>query len=117
VFKKVITIPPLRERAEDILPLANYFIGELLRKKVVDRRLGLSPSAEQAMTAYNFPGNVRELEEVIFHASIVACAEGAPVIEGGKMAEAIEAGRWKRSEPGCARASQKEGRLDIAIET
>jgi transcriptional regulator with GAF, ATPase, and Fis domain len=60
-FHKDITIPPLRERPEDILPLANYFIGELLRKEVVDRRLGLSPSGEQALTKYNFHGNVRLL--------------------------------------------------------
>src|SRR5579862_1221506 len=55
-----IVIPPLRERPEDILPLARFFIGHYNRK--FPREIeGASPATEQAMMAHDWPGNVREL--------------------------------------------------------
>ncbi len=59
-----ISIPPLRDRSEDILILANYFLN---RCSVVMAKQGLSFSreAEAAMESYPWPGNVRELENVI----------------------------------------------------
>ena len=65
-----IMVPPLRERAEDILELAGYF----LERHRYTRRLALSPGAMEALQAYHWPGNVRELERVIERA--VALAEG-----------------------------------------
>jgi transcriptional regulator with PAS, ATPase and Fis domain len=59
-----INIPPLRERLEDILPLANYFIERTC--KVNDRPLmHLSEEAQAYLTTYPWPGNVRELENAI----------------------------------------------------
>src|SRR5262249_37462965 len=54
-----ITVPPLRERAEDILPLTQHFLSHLARSA---RRAApeLSDSAKAALTAYAWPGNVRE---------------------------------------------------------
>jgi DNA-binding NtrC family response regulator len=67
----VIRIPPLRERRDDVLPLAAHFLArfrvELGRPAVV-----LSPAAEAALLAYEWPGNVRELRNVIERAVIVA---------------------------------------------
>lgn len=62
-----IRIPPLRERREDIAPLANYFLRKANEK-------GLSPKildAEtiEAMQAYDWPGNVRELENMMYRLS------------------------------------------------
>lgn len=58
-----IRIPPLRERKEDILPLAE----RLLRKHGGDAPLApLTPALEQAMLEYDWPGNVRELENLMF---------------------------------------------------
>lgn len=88
-FDKSIMIPPLRERHSDILPLANYRINELVSKEVIKRRLDLSVSAERALTSYEFPGNVRELEKIIFDAAVHACAENSPIIEGVKIDEAV----------------------------
>jgi len=59
-----LTIPPLRQRREDILPLARRFLSELARE--TNRRiLGLSPAAEEAMLEHSWPGNVRELRNVV----------------------------------------------------
>jgi DNA-binding NtrC family response regulator len=59
-----LTIPPLRERRDDILPLAEYFI----RKHEPKSRLGifqLTPEFAAQLEAHEWPGNVRELENVI----------------------------------------------------
>ena len=61
-------LPPLRDRTEDILPLAEAFIkkyNSILGTKVV----GISPEAEQLMQQYSWPGNVRELENAIERAA------------------------------------------------
>lgn len=59
-----ILIPPLRERIEDILPLANYFIERFSRKNNKSVT-GLSPEALDQLYHYHWPGNVRELEHLI----------------------------------------------------
>jgi DNA-binding NtrC family response regulator len=66
-----VRVPPLRERPEDIPPLAEHFLGEASRrcKKAVR---GLAPAALQALVGYPWPGNVRELENVIERAVIVS---------------------------------------------
>lgn len=66
-----VRLPALRERAEDIIPLARHF---LLREC---RRLGreaarLAPSAERAMRAYAWPGNIRELEHAVERAVLTS---------------------------------------------
>ena len=58
-------IPPLRERSEDIPPLARHFLGHFAsryKNKVVQ---GFSPDAEKFLCAHSWPGNVRELKNVI----------------------------------------------------
>ncbi len=65
-----IRVPPLRTRREDILELANYFLG---RHRAV-RRLELTPAAADALLLYDWPGNVRELERIT--EGIVALAHG-----------------------------------------
>ncbi len=62
---EVLVVPPLRERGEDILLLANYFAGrmavELERKEIPQ----FSSEAVNVLTAYQWPGNVRELKNVV----------------------------------------------------
>ncbi len=78
-------VPPLRERREDILPLARVLLAEAaLRMK---RKLsGLSPGAAVQLLRYEWPGNVRELENAIERA--VALARGSRV-ELDDLAEEI----------------------------
>jgi transcriptional regulator with PAS, ATPase and Fis domain len=63
-----IQVPPLRERPEDILELADYF----LQRHRTFRRLLLSQAASDALLAYGWPGNVRELQRVIERAIALA---------------------------------------------
>src|SRR6187401_179791 len=76
-----IEMPPLRERKDDIVPLASAFIrrfaGEL--KKKID---GLDPDAQKLLIRYNWPGNIRELENTIERAMLLT--EGR-AIGGGDL--------------------------------
>ena len=65
-----ITVPPLRERPDDIIELAEYFLA----RHRDFRRLRLSTAAADALVAYRWPGNVRELERVMEYA--IALADG-----------------------------------------
>lgn len=64
-----LTIPPLRDRKEDILLLANYFIKE---KSPIRSPKHLSPEAEEILLDYTFNGNIRELEHIIERSLIFA---------------------------------------------
>ncbi len=66
-----ITIPPLRERREDILGLANWFL-ELTNQELNKRVGGFSECAVEALLTYNWPGNVRELRSTIRRAVLLA---------------------------------------------
>ncbi|MBN2414488.1 sigma-54-dependent Fis family transcriptional regulator [bacterium] len=59
-----INIPPLRERRQEILPLATLFLNELRQKKKT-RFERISGAAAEMMQAYHWPGNVRELKNMI----------------------------------------------------
>ncbi len=65
-----ITIPPLRERPDDILPLASFFI-EHYNRKFKRQIAGLSPEAQRMLLAHDWPGNVRELRNAIERAMIL----------------------------------------------
>ncbi len=66
-----ITLPPLRERPEDIHPLVIYFL-EQYKQKTGRFISGISKNALQALITYEWPGNVRELENSIERAVIIA---------------------------------------------
>lgn len=91
-----IDIPPLRERGDDVLLLAQHYIDTIgsrlrLRRKIT----GLSPEVAAVFRKYNWPGNVRELRNVIERALILEDSElitreylprgltGEPVLSGG----------------------------------
>lgn len=58
-----VTIPPLRERREDIIPLAESFIKKY--STVLVKNIKLSESSRRALLSYDWPGNVRQLENAI----------------------------------------------------
>ena len=66
-----ITLPPLRDRGGDVLRLSEHFIGRL--NPAVDHRIeGLSPGAARLLSNYDWPGNLRELRNVVERAMILA---------------------------------------------
>ena len=65
-----ITIPPLRERPDDIPMLAQHFIERFCRD-LNKKPLALAPSAVERLQAYSWPGNVRELQNCIERAVIL----------------------------------------------
>jgi transcriptional regulator with PAS, ATPase and Fis domain len=67
-----VTIPPLRERKEDIPKLAHHFVDRVSRD--VGKKVTLSPEALQMMVEHSWPGNVRELQNAIERAVILADA-------------------------------------------
>jgi DNA-binding NtrC family response regulator len=69
-----ILIPPLRERTNDIITLARYFIDRFCRE-LNKRPLVLSPAAEEELLIYPWPGNVRELQNCIERAAILTEGE------------------------------------------
>jgi DNA-binding NtrC family response regulator len=77
VTRLVITIPPLRERKDDI-PLLSRFLLNKSNEATGKRIVGISRSAQSALMAHDWPGNVRELENVIEQAVILA---GEPFIK------------------------------------
>jgi DNA-binding NtrC family response regulator len=91
-----IRVPPLRERREDILPLAGHFLaryGEALGKRIT----AISAEAQGALLAYPWPGNVRELRNVMERAVVLATgeritAENFPSQMAGRSMEVPAAG-------------------------
>lgn len=69
-----VELPPLRQRQEDIILLAEHFIEKMNRRKS-KMIAGLSPGAEEMLLSHDYPGNIRELENIIEHAFIL-CQNG-----------------------------------------
>jgi NtrC-family two-component system response regulator AlgB len=67
-----ITVPPLRERREDLLPLAYRFLALFAASEEGAPPPALSPEAEAALLAYDWPGNLRELRNAMERAAILA---------------------------------------------
>ena len=70
----VLPLPPLRERPGDVLPLARYFLG-LYQQRLDAGPVILSAAAADRLLAHAWPGNIRELENVI-HSALLICAGG-----------------------------------------
>src|SRR5262249_23809004 len=66
-----VTLPPLRNRKADILPLANMFIARF-SESLGKPPPGLAPSAAETLESYDWPGNIRELRNVMERA-VVLC--------------------------------------------
>ncbi|MCM8815028.1 MAG: sigma-54 dependent transcriptional regulator [Candidatus Omnitrophica bacterium] len=59
-----INVPPLKDRREDILPVAYYFLS-LFGKQMGSRTKAFSPEAEKLLFSYDWPGNIRELKNMV----------------------------------------------------
>jgi len=102
-----ITVPPLRERREDIPLLVQHFIARFSGSGSGRRISGISAHALDLLSAYDWPGNIRQLENAVFRAVVlsdgeVLTAEEFPQIraqvEGIKEGEAVEEERRDETE-------------------
>ncbi len=75
----VITLPPLRERSEDILPLAEHFAVKMAGELGLDLFQGFSESARAELMNYSWPGNVRELKNVVERAVYTSMSHEKPI--------------------------------------
>jgi DNA-binding NtrC family response regulator len=66
-----VRLPPLRERPGDILPLVRHFLGVYCKRMQLPQPR-LTPAAEHLLLAYDWPGNIRELENVVHFALLVS---------------------------------------------
>ncbi len=75
-----ISVPPLRQRAEDIPELARHFLARFAAEEGKPVR-AIAPQAVQMLAAHRWPGNVRQLENAVFRAVVLAEAEEVGVNE------------------------------------
>jgi DNA-binding NtrC family response regulator len=73
-----LKLPPLRNRREDILPLADLFLTRERERKTTSAR-SFEPSTAQALQGYLWPGNVRELRSVVERCALYAPGDAVPV--------------------------------------
>src|ERR1700756_3431252 len=75
-----IKVPPLRERLEDIPELADYLLGQIAGELKVARRR-LHPDALAQLQSYHYPGNIRELKNLLERACILTSGADIPWID------------------------------------
>ncbi|MDR2089170.1 MAG: sigma 54-interacting transcriptional regulator [Clostridiales Family XIII bacterium] len=101
-----LTVPPLRERRDDIVPLAAHFVKQFNRRYGMKKQL--SKDVYRALAAYSWPGNVRELENLIERLMITAENDR---IAAAELPDALRASEEARS-PAARR--EDEGGLSLA---
>jgi len=101
-----IDIPPLRERREDIEPLVRYFLGKHLPKstKKID---GFTSEAMELLSGYSFPGNVRELENIVQRAIIL---ERTPMIKPESLPQSMKVFQIETIDPSKIRTIEEMNR-------
>ena len=97
-----VRLPPLRERKEDIPALAGYFIDRYAKR--AGRKIrGIRKSALDSLESYSWPGNIRELQNVI-ERSLIVCETDEFTIDNS----------WLSSEPLPTRSTDQESMLTSA---
>ena len=96
-----LTIPPLRERRDEVLPLATFFLNRFNQQNHTDKYL--TANVLQAFTSYSWPGNVRELQHLI-ESLVVLCPDAA--ITADQLPAEFQADRQQAL---IASASRSEG--------
>ncbi|GHV54723.1 sigma-54-dependent Fis family transcriptional regulator [Deltaproteobacteria bacterium] len=113
-----ILLPPLRNRREDIIPLASHFAEKFGKENYCEIKR-MSPDATSLLTDYPWPGNIRELENVMERAVLLCGQTG--VIEASHLPPAVQGASHKIQTNGMIPfdsppASEPSGSLDAALE-
>jgi transcriptional regulator with GAF, ATPase, and Fis domain len=107
-----ITIPPLRERRQDIIPLAEYFLAEF-RRKTLRHIEGFAPSTCKYLERYDWPGNIRELRNAIERAVI---AGASPLVTIEDLPDSLSSAPVVAGEPIPYKQALLEARRKIVLE-
>ncbi|TQV88136.1 sigma-54-dependent transcriptional regulator [Aliikangiella coralliicola] len=110
-----IEIPPLRERIEDILPLANDFLRQVA-DKYAQPVLIISNEAAKVLQSYSWPGNVRELGHVMERAQILCQGDSIGVSELGIAVQQTHTEKHNSFESGTLESNSSELRTLASIE-
>ncbi len=111
-----IQLPPLRDRKEDVADLANFFLENFNNR--YNCRLSLSPAQIQMLISYNWPGNIRELENTVERAVVLGDAdlglqldlpgaESNPVSENGVESTGLKKNRQLHEKEEIIKALEK----------
>lgn len=106
-----ISLPPLRERKDDVILLANHFLVKLA-EKFQKERFVLSPSAAKYLKSQKWMGNVRELQNIMERAAIVCAGE---IIEVAHLSENIPSVMTLPMKSGLVSSSEDFSSLDESI--
>jgi NtrC-family two-component system response regulator AlgB len=100
-----LTLPPLRERREDVLPMAHHYLRtfEQLQGR---NHLSFSPHCDQAIATYSWPGNLRQLRNAV---------ERAVILSPSNLSEAIDLGLSPGGPPDVSRSDVALG-ADVSLE-
>jgi transcriptional regulator with PAS, ATPase and Fis domain len=86
-------MPPLRERKDDIPVLTRFFFKSFTQNYLKETSDDVSPEAEQILCAYDWPGNIRELRNVVER---IVVLEDAEIIRAEHLPLELTGGRFKR---------------------
>jgi len=108
-----LAVPPLRERPDDIPLLANHILGRIAREYECDPA-ALTPDAIERLKAYDFPGNVRELENILERA-FTLCDEDRISADDLHLGNSVQPAGSASSlaNPGSDAPSVPEGEIDL----
>ncbi len=114
-----ILVPPLRQRREDILQLAEHFF-QMFRAETVRKLEGFTPGALERLMEYDWPGNIRELKNVVERAVVLAKGDkidaGDLVLSNLMVSSDVEAGGSTILIGGGSRMNFSEAALAAAME-
>ena len=96
-----LTVPPLRDRREDLLPMARHYLNFFERRQG-RQHLTFSPACEEAITSYPWPGNLRELRNAVERAVILCPSSVIEAADLGVVASGSESGPPKGADGGIA---------------
>lgn len=108
----VLTVPPLRRRVEDIPALARHLLARAAVQGLPER--ALSPDAEAVIRAHPFPGNVRELENLMRRLAVTA--QGGTITGAEARAALSDSAVVQASNPAPAPHTRGEASLSAAVE-
>ncbi len=89
LFVLPVTVPPLRQRREDIPLLLRHFMARFAAEENRPQLRAITPQAEAALCAFDWPGNIRQLENAVFRAVVLAEGETLTLEEFPQIAAQI----------------------------